>query len=78
MLIPVEKVPYEAIIIALSSFSVIVRTCSRSSVSTPPCTKKHFLFSSLLLFMRSKRGSPCDSTLVYKIRVLPFDQELDS
>ena len=72
MLIPVEKVPYEAIIIALFSFSVIVRTSSRSSVSTPPCTKKHFLFSSLLLFMRSNKGSPCDSTLVYKIRVLTF------
>ena len=72
ILIPVEKVPYDAIMIALSSFSVILRTSSLSSVSTPPWTKKHFLFSSLLLFMRSNRGSPCVSTLVYNMSVFPF------
>ena len=38
ILMPVEKVPYEAIMIALSDFSVICLIYSLSSVSTPPCT----------------------------------------
>ena len=36
MLTPVEKVPYEATIIALSAHSVISLTFSLSSVATPP------------------------------------------
>ena len=36
ILIPVENVPYDATIIAFSSFSVILRTSSRSSTPTAP------------------------------------------
>ena len=36
ILMPVEKVPYEATIIALFSFSVISLTNSLDSASTPP------------------------------------------
>ena len=73
MLIPVEKVPYEAIMIALLSISVIDRTSSRSSVATPPCTKKTCRCSSTLLScIKLYSGSPCPSTLANRINVLPL------
>ena len=72
MLMPVEKVPYEATIIALLSFSVIARTFSRSSVSTPPWIKKTLRLSIFLLFIISYNGCPCASTLAKSMRVLPL------
>ena len=74
ILIPVLKVPYEAIIIALSDFSVISLILSLSSASTPPYTKKTCLFfalSSIICF----NNMPCFSTYWNKHKELPCKSE---
>ena len=56
MFIPVLNVPYDATIIALSEVSVSCLISSRSSVSTPPCTR--YTGWSVSLFMRLNKGIP--------------------
>ena len=70
---PVEKVPYEATIIALLSNSVVCLISSRTSAFTLPLTKNTFLPSSAASLIILCIGTPCFSTKLYKIRVLPFN-----
>ena len=60
--IPVLKVPYDAIMIAFSSCSVMCLISSRTSTSVPPWTKNIFLPSSAFSFIILCRVFPCFST----------------